>query len=148
MITRGTTPYHSFVLPLSSEQIETLYITYLQNGQVVLDKGLEEIELHDLLLDTDESFITDTNKGDSLPENNEIQDENEHEIQPYSEATVHLTQEDTLAFKFWPAAEKNIAVIQVRAVTTDGEAYASEPFHERIFGVLKDGVIGGEEVNG
>lgn len=148
MITRGTTPYHSFVLPLSSEQIETLYITYLQNGQVVLDKGLEEIELHDLLLDTDDSFITDTNKGDSLPENNESQDENEHVIQPYSEATVHLTQEDTLAFKFWPAAEKNIAVIQVRAVTTDGEAYASEPFHERIFGVLKDGVIGGEEVNG
>ena len=148
MITRGTTPYHSFVLPLSSEQIETLYITYLQNGQVVLDKGLEEIELHDLLLDTDDSFITDTNKGDSLPENNEFQDENEHEIQPYSEATVHLTQEDTLAFKFWPAAEKNIAVIQVRAVTTDGEAYASEPFHERIFGVLKDGVIGGEEING
>ena len=148
MITRGTTPYHSFVLPLSSEQIETLYITYLQNGQVVLDKGLEEIELHDLLLDTDDSFITDTNKGDSLPENNESQDENEHEIQSYSEATVHLTQEDTLAFKFWPAAEKNIAVIQVRAVTTDGEAYASEPFHERIFGVLKDGVIGGEEING
>lgn len=148
MITRGTTPYHSFVLPLSSEQIETLYITYLQNGQVVLDKSLEEIELHDLLLDTDDSFITDTNKGDSLPENNESQDENEHEIQPYSEAIVHLTQEDTLAFKFWPAAEKNIAVIQVRAVTTDGEAYASEPFHERIFGVLKDGVIGGEEING
>lgn len=148
MITRGTTPYHSFVLPLSSEQIETLYITYLQNGQVVLDKGLEEIELHDLLLNTDDSFITDTNKGDSLPENNESQDENEHVIQPYSEATVHLTQEDTLAFKFWPAAEKNIAVIQVRAVTTDGEAYASEPFHERIFGVLKDGVIGGEEING
>lgn len=148
MITRGTTPYHSFVLPLSSEQIETLYITYLQNGQVVLDKGLEEIELHDLLLDTDDSFITDTNKGDSLPENNDSQDENEHVIQPYSEATVHLTQEDTLAFKFWPAAEKNIAVIQVRAVTTDGEAYASEPFHERIFGVLKDGVIGGEEING
>ena len=35
MITRGTTPYHSFVLPLSSEQIETLYITYLQNGQEI-----------------------------------------------------------------------------------------------------------------
>ena len=141
MITRGTTPYHSFVLPLSSEQIETLYITYLQNGQVVLDKGLEEIELHDLLLDTDDSFITDTNKGDSLLENNESQDENEHVIQPYSEATVHLTQEDTLAFKFWPAAEKNIAVAQVRAITKNGEAYVSKPIHKRIYGVLKEGVI-------
>jgi len=143
MITRGTTPYHSFILPLSTQQIETLYITYLQNGQVVLEKNLEEIELHDLLLDTEDGFITDTNKGDSLPENNEFQDESEQEIQSYSEATIHLTQEDTLAFKFWPAAEKNIAVIQVRAVTNDGEAFASEPIRERIFGVLKDGVIGG-----
>ncbi len=143
MITRGTTPYHSFILPLSTQQIETLYITYLQNGQVVLEKNLEEIELHDLLLDTEDGFITDTNKGDSLPENNEFQDEDEQEVQSYSEATIHLTQEDTLAFKFWPAAEKNIAVIQVRAVTNDGEAFASEPIRERIFGVLKDGVIGG-----
>lgn len=143
MIIRGTTPYHSFILPLSTEQIETLYITYLQNGQVVLEKNLEEIELHDLLLDTEDGFITDTNKGDSLPENNEFQDESEQEVQTYSEATIHLTQEDTLAFKFWPAAEKNIAVIQVRAVTNDGEAFASEPIRERIFGVLKDGVIGG-----
>ena len=143
MITRGTTPYHSFILPLSTQQIETLYITYLQNGQVVLEKNLEEIELHDLLLDTEDGFITDTNKGDSLPENNEFQDESEQEVQSYSEATIHLTQEDTLAFKFWPAAEKNIAVIQVRAVTNDGEAFASEPIRERIFGVLKDGVIGG-----
>lgn len=143
MITRGTTPYHSFILPLSTQQIETLYITYLQNGQVVLEKNLEEIELHDLLLDTEDGFITDTNKGDSLPENNEFQNEDEQEVQSYSEATIHLTQEDTLAFKFWPAAEKNIAVIQVRAVTNDGEAFASEPIRERIFGVLKDGVIGG-----
>lgn len=117
MITRGTTPYHSFVLPLSTEQIENLYVTYLQNGQVVLDKGLDEVELQDLVL------------------------EEENEDQSQCQVTVHLTQEDTLAFKFWPAAEKNIAVAQVRAITKNGEAYVSKPIHKRIYGVLKEGVI-------
>ena len=58
--------------------------------------------------------------------------------------TIHLTQEDTLKFHFYPAAEKNVAVVQIRVLTTEGEAYASEPIHERIFGILKDGVIGNE----
>ena len=68
----------------------------------------------------------------------------EEEIENYSQVVAHLSQEDTLAFTFYPAAEKNIAVIQVRVLTTDGEAYASLPVRERIFGVLKDGVIGGD----
>jgi hypothetical protein len=55
--------------------------------------------------------------------------------------TVHLTQEDTLKFHFYPAAKKNIAVIQIRILTTDDEAFASMPINERIFGVLHDGVI-------
>ena len=38
MIIRGTTPYHSFILPLEPEQIQVLYITYLQNNTVILDK--------------------------------------------------------------------------------------------------------------
>jgi len=33
----------------------------------------------------------------------------------------------------------------VRLLTTDGEAYASDPTTERLMGVLKDGVIGGTE---
>ena len=56
-----------------------------------------------------------------------------------------MSQEDTLAFKFYPAAEKNLAVIQVRLLTKDGEAYASDPVTERIMGVLKNGVIPPEE---
>ena len=138
MITRGTTPYHSFILPFSVEQIKALYITYLQNGEVVLERNLSEIELHNLIAD-DDSFIVDENQGDYLPENDAEQEQDEIEL--YCQATVHLSQEDTLAFKFWPAAEKNIAVIQIRALTLDDEAFASEPIHERIYGVLKDGVI-------
>jgi hypothetical protein len=38
MIVRGTTPYHSFILPLEPAQIQVLYITYLQNNVVILDK--------------------------------------------------------------------------------------------------------------
>ena len=138
MITRGTTPYHSFILPFSVERIKALYITYLQNGEVVLERNLSEIELHNLIAD-DDSFIVDENQGDYLPENDAEQEQDE--IERYCQATVHLSQEDTLAFKFWPAAEKNIAVIQIRALTLDDEAFASEPIHERIYGVLKDGVI-------
>ena len=63
------------------------------------------------------------------------------EVITSSKLTVHLTQEDTLKFHFYPAAEKNIAVIQFRIITNDGEAYVSEPIYKRIFGILKDGVI-------
>ena len=130
MITRGTTPYHSFVLPLTTEEISEVYITYLQNGEVILDKSIgDEIEI-----------INIQNEFENASMNEPLED-----FVPSCELTVHLTQEDTLKFHFYPAAEKNIAVIQIRVLTTDGEAYASEPVHERIFGVLKDGVIENEE---
>ena len=125
MITRGTTPYHSFVLPLKTEDISELYITYLQNNEIIFEKSISEIEISDI----DNEF-----------ENASV-NEPQEDFVPSCELTVHLTQEDTLKFKFYPAAEKNVAVIQIRVLTTEGEAYASEPIKERIFGVLKDGVI-------
>ena len=64
------------------------------------------------------------------------------EEQQCSQLTLHLTQEETLKFHFYPAARKNIAVIHIRVLTTDGEAYSSEPIRERIFGTRRDGVIG------
>lgn len=145
MITRGTTPYHSFILPLSVSDIDEIYITYLQNDKVILEKGKADVDMVDINVETEDSFITDENKGDSFSSNDADQTA-EEEIENYSQVVAHLSQEDTLAFTFYPAAEKNIAVIQVRVLTTDGEAYASLPVRERIFGVLKDGVIG--ESNG
>ena len=129
MIIRGTTPYHNFILPFTDKEIEVLYITYLQNGELILDKSLdtEGVELHNLL---------------DLYENAHMEDYDEEEIATSSQLSVHLSQEDTLSFKFYPAARKNITVIQVRILTVDGEAYASDPIRERIMGVLKDGVIG------
>lgn len=138
MLYRGTTPYHSFALPLSQDNIEEVYITYLQNGEVIIEKSLENITLSEADITTDNAFITDNNTGDSIESNNPGESEITSEM---CEATVHLTQEDTLSFKFWPAAEKNIVVIQIRVLDKEGEAYASEPIRERIYGVLKEGVI-------
>ena len=128
MITRGTTPYHSFVLPLKTEDISEVYITYLQNREVILDKTISDVTIVD---------IDDEYENASM--NEPLED-----FVPSCELTIHLTQEDTLKFHFYPAAEKNVAVVQIRVLTTEGEAYASEPIHERIFGILKDGVIGNE----
>ena len=124
MIVRGTTPYHSFIIPLEPEQISELYVTYLQNNEIILDKSIADITIEPV---------------EEELENASMEEPAEFTIS--SQITLHLTQEDTLKFHFYPAAERNIAVIQVRVLTADGEAYASDPVHERIFGVLKDGVI-------
>lgn len=142
MIIRGTTPYHRFILPLSAEDIETVYITYSQNDKVILDKSniANEFEIEDVLEQTKEP----SNEIDELEE----QEQEEVEVLPSSQITLHLTQEDTLKFHFYPAARKNIAVIQIRILKTDGEAISSMPINERIFGVLHDGVISNEVNNG
>jgi hypothetical protein len=137
MLYRGTTPYHSFTLPLSIDEIVELYVTYWQNGEVVLEKDINDVELTPIEQDNN-SFITDTNIGDDMSGNNQFYEEEEIKA---CQATVHLTQEDTLKFKFYPAAEKNIAAIQIRVLDGEDEAYASEVINERIYGVLKDGVI-------
>lgn len=128
MIIRGTTPYHNFILPVLVEDIDAAYVTYLQNGKVILDKSslIEgDMEINDL---------SDLYENASMEQ---LTEEEQHSCQ----LTIHLTQADTLKFIFWPAARKNIAVIQVRLLTKDGEAFASDPIRERIFGVLHDGVI-------
>lgn len=132
MIIRGTTPYHNFILPILAEDIKAIYVTYLQNNEVILDKSL---------LDGDESEHNDfiiVNLKDLENANMEILTEEERES---CQLTLHLSQEDTLKFHFYPAAKKNIAVIQIRILTMDDEAFASMPINERIFGVLHDGVI-------
>lgn len=123
MIIRGTTPYHSFGLPVRADKVAQVWITYMQNGHIVLDKTLDDdiviINTEDLL--DNASMHCDPNDS--------------------SYAILHLTQEDTLSFTFWPAAEKNIIAVQVRVLDVDDESYVSYPFHERLMGVEKEGVI-------
>jgi len=133
MIVRGTTPYHTFILPIASSSIKEVWVTYLQNGAIVLNKknGDSGVTFEEVNLETENAHVEDY--------------ESNEEIVPSTQLTVHLTQEETLAFKFYPAAEKNIAVVQIRILDQDDEAYASDPIRERIFGVLKDEVIGNEQ---
>ena len=131
MITRGTTPYHSFIIPMVPEDIKKIYITYLQNGKVVFNKTEEDADITPIITKIDNANI------DEVGENGE-----EGEIEVINtQVTLHLTQSDTLKLKFYPAAEKNIVVIQLRILDINDEAYASEVIRERVFGVLKDGVI-------
>lgn len=131
MIVRGTTPYQTFVVPLTSQQIDEIYITYSQNGEIILDKTKSDVEIIDI-----EPKIENISTEDSEEEIIEEQSESTS-----SQITIHLSQEDTLKFKFFPAAEKNIAVVQLRILDINGEAYALNPIHKRIYGVLKEGVI-------
>ena len=131
MIIRGTTPYHNFILPVLAEDLKAVYITYLQNDEVILDKVLLEGE------EESGDFIIANLKDLENASMEELTEDEKHSCQ----LSLHLSQEDTLKFHFYPAARKNIAVIQIRILTTDDEAFASMPINERIFGVLHEGVI-------
>ena len=136
MILRGTTPYHSFILPVLAEEIDTIWITYCQNENIIFERSnLQEDDRMEIINLLD------------LYENASVEITSEEE-KTFSQLTIHLTQEETLGFIFYAAARKNIATIQIRILTVDGEAYASEPVRERIFGVRHEGVIGEEIEDG
>lgn len=42
---QGTTPTHTFTLPISVEMIKTVEITYAQGGKMVLQKGNADVEM-------------------------------------------------------------------------------------------------------
>lgn len=148
-ITRGTTPTYNFTLPFSTDEISDLYVTFMQNGEVLVEKALADVTLTSAEDETENSFITDENEGDSIASNNaDVEDEDSAESTSYCVCTASLTQEDTLAFTFYPAAEKNIVVVQIRILDVNGEAYASDPIQLRLYGILKDGVIPSEESDG
>lgn len=46
-MTPGATPTHTFNLPISTDEIAALRITYEQSGKIVLQKEKDECELND-----------------------------------------------------------------------------------------------------
>lgn len=146
-IIRGTTPTLNFLLPFTAAQVDVLKLTFLQNGKIIFTKTKDDVVLTDLALSTENGFITDENYGDSFNSNDADRDEmvypdaDDDTEDQFCNCEVHLTQEDTLGFEFWPAAEKNIAYSQFRIVGANGEAYASDPLNFRIYGVLLDGKL-------
>ena len=43
MIYRGTTPRHSFQFPFKEDEVAALYISYMQKGQIKVEKSLNDI---------------------------------------------------------------------------------------------------------
>lgn len=128
MIIRGTTPYHSFIIPMKLDLIDSIIITYAQNNEKILDKTDNDIDLQsyeDFLIanEVDINDITDEEKESSI-------------------AIVHLSEEDTYSFTFYPAAKRNIAMIQLKLKDTNNEVYASKPIRERIYNTFNDSIMG------
>ena len=143
-ITRGTTPILNFVLPFNYAEISGIYATFTQNGEKIIQLNDSEFEVSPLLTETENSDIIDSNHGDDIVSNNidfEGFDVNEDTGEYYINCALHLTQEQTLGFTFWPAAEKNIAIVQFKVLIGE-EAYISNPVNFRIYGDL-DGQVRG-----
>lgn len=103
---RGTTPTHVFAkLPVLSTDVDEVWVSYFQNGREILTKDKTAAE-----------FIDDTAEDTSILE-------------------VHLTQEDTLLFKYGPAS------VQLRILLMDGTALASDEVPLTVKRIIKDGVI-------
>ena len=65
MITRGTTPYHTFIVPLAPEQIDEVYVTYLQNGEIILDKNSSDLTITEVELETENAHMEDYEENPS-----------------------------------------------------------------------------------
>ncbi len=113
-IIRGTTPTLEFVLPFEKEKIQNVVLTFMQNGEKILSFEKDKMEVN-----TDE--LTEEGTCNCI---------------------VVLTEEDTLSFNFYPAAEKNIIHSQFKFyVEVNGgiEVFVSNVINFRVYGDL-DGV--------
>lgn len=111
MIIRGITQTQFFHIPFSWSDINKIYCTYSQNGQVVLEKDIECMRY----------------------------DEERDCVQ------LELSQFDTLSFMkvgIPSVPQKSLIYFQIRVLLNNGEAYASVPVQDRVYDVLKNGVIG------
>lgn len=128
MIIRGTTPYHNFTLPLLAEDVQSIYATYFQENKKVIEKGTSEFEIINV-----EDLYENASMGVESNEANQ------------SVASVHLTQEDTLRFKYYfePNTRRNFVYVQLTVVDSNGEVYRSIPLKQKLVPAFKDDVIEG-----
>lgn len=108
MITRGTTYQDFFPLDIKEEEIDSLYVTYMQDKDIIIEKDFSEV---------------------TFKENGIF---------------VELSQDDTL--EFYSTLEndilsKGLILSQVRYVTLNGKAFASEIHKERLGNILREGAI-------
>lgn len=143
-ITRGTTPTFNFILPFSYD-VDDIRLTFTQNGQIIKQYRKDDMTITPILTETENSDIVDENYGDEFISNDydaEYPEPGEDENEIYCNCSIVMSQEDTLSFLFYPAAEKNIAISQFK-ILIDDEVYVSDPVNFRIYGDLDGNIIGG-----
>lgn len=144
-ITRGTTPTFNFILPFSYD-VDDIRLTFMQNGQIIKQYGKDDMTITPILTETENSDIVDENYGDEFISNDydtEYPEPEEDENEVYCNCSIVMSQEDTLSFLFYPAAEKNIAISQFK-ILINNEVYVSDPVNFRIYGDLDGNIIGGK----
>lgn len=133
MLTRYTTPYHHFVLPFLTNEIDKVTVTYSQNGEILVTKNKEDVTIHDV-----QDILDNASMGEDLLK---FFLSKVDVISESSLLTVHLTQEETSSFTFHKAEEKNIIIVQIRVLNTKGDAFVSRPIRIRVYGSNNEGVI-------
>lgn len=133
MLTRYTTPYHHFVLPFLTNEIDKVTVTYSQNKEILVTKNKEDVTIHDV-----QDILDNASMGEDLLK---FFLSKVDTISESSLLTVHLTQEETSSFTFHKAEEKNIAIVQIRVLNTKGDAFVSRPIRIRVYGNNNEGVI-------
>lgn len=109
---RATTPKHIFTFDVNPEEtFSEILITYAQNEKIILEKHKSDLTFE----------ICDCFGG-----------------KPVYTAFVKLTQEET---KLFAANPKGVVNIQVRAITEDGDAIASDIEQISVQNVLNDEVL-------
>lgn len=132
MIKRYTTPYHDFILPFLSHDIDKLKITYSQNGEVLVEKEKQDVTITDIV-----DILDNASMGEDF--------QKRLNSKPYYRfctlVTVHLSQDETSLFTFNKAAEKNIVMVQFHLIDTEGESFVSRPILKRVYGTNNEGVL-------
>ena len=109
---RATTPRHTFIFEQNPEELfEKILITYSQDDKIVMEKTQDDLE-YGTCEDCDGNTV-------------------------YT-ASVRLTQEETNMFSANP---KSMVEVQVRALTFDGDALASDKKAMAVYDVLNDEVL-------
>ena len=134
MIIRYTTPYHNFILPFLSEEIDKVAITYSQNGEELIKKTKEDIKIFDI-----SSLLENASMGDE--DYIDLLIKKINGMRDISLATVHLTQEETSLFNYFDAEEKNIVKVQFHLVNSESDSFISRPVRMRVYNSITEEVL-------
>lgn len=138
MIMRYTTPYHSFILPFLAEEIQVAELIYSQNGENLINKNSEDLG-SGITIDNIEDLIKNASMGNEgyIKE----LEKRANDLESSSVLRVHLTQDDTSSFTFYPAMRKNIALAEIRIKDIKNNVFVSAPIRIRVLGGTQEGTI-------